>query len=143
MSSEIFDEKTNPGRQELALQLSEEILTGIETETLTTSSAALRCLRLARLILDDKATDWLQYEVKGYSSASDGLELKANHVAQAHGRESIDKDNQKHVFMEIADELEAKVHAAQSAMGILTSNGVSISSEFALAAVQSLTRAVS
>jgi hypothetical protein len=139
----MTNETTPLGRQELALQLSEEILTGIETETLTTSSAALRCLRLARLISDDNAIEWLQYEIKGYPSASGDIEAKAYQIACAHGREFNNKDNQKRVFVEVADELEAKVQAAQSAMSILTSQGVSISSEFAIAAVQSLTRAVS
>lgn len=134
---------TYVGRQELALQLSEEILTGIETETLTTSSAALRCLRLARIILDDNATEWMQYETKGYPSTSNVLEPKAIQIAQVHGRISINKDNQKHVFVEVADELEAKVQAAESAMGILTSNGVSISSQYAATAIQTLTREVS
>ncbi|MFZ2470465.1 MAG: hypothetical protein WAW52_00850 [Methanothrix sp.] len=139
----MTNETTPVGRQELALQLSEEILTGIETETLTTSSAALRCLRLARLIFDDNATEWLQYETKGYPSSFSGLEPKAKQIAQEHGRESINKDNQEHIFVEIADELEAKVQAAQSAMGILTTKGVSIAGDTALLAINSLTRAVS
>ncbi len=137
----IVGESIVAGRQEQALQLSEDILAGIETETLKTSSAALRCLRLARLISDDNAIEWLQYETKGYQSASDSME--ALQIACAHGRELNDKENQKRSFVEVADELEAKVQAAQNAMGILTSKGVSISSEYAASTMQILTRAVS
>jgi len=134
----MASETTTAGRQELAMQLSEDILAGIETETLKTSSSALRCLRLARLISDDNAIEWLQYEIRGYPSASGDIEAKAYQIACAHGR-----NNQKQVFVEVADELEAKVQAAQSAMSVLTSQGVSISSEYAILAVQSLTKAVS
>lgn len=139
----MTDETITVGRLELALQLSEEILTGIETETLSTSSAALRCLRLARLISDDNAIEWLQYETKGYPYTSSGIEPKIYKVACAHGREYINKNNQKQVFIEVADELEAKVQAAQGAMDILTTKGVSISSDYALATMNSLTKAVS
>jgi len=134
---------TTSGRLEQALQLSEEILEGIEIETLKTSAAALRCSRLARLMLDDNAIEWLQYETKGYPYASGGIEPKAYKIACAHGREYTNKENQKQIFVEVADELEAKVQAAQSAMGILTTKGVSVASDYALVTMQSLTKAVS
>ncbi len=134
----MTDETTTPGRLELALQLSEEILTGIETETLKTSAAALRCLRLARLILDDNAIEWLQYETKGYHSASGGIEPNVHKIACAHGREYIDKDNQKQVFVEVSDELEAKAQSAQSAIGTFTTMGVSVAGDQAYGAMNIL-----
>lgn len=127
-------------RSEQALQLSEEILAGIETETLSTSSAALRCLRLARLILDDNAIEWLQYETKGYPLTSDGkyFEKKAVQIALAHGRESVQADGKKSIFIELGDELEAKIQTAQSALGNITTKGVSIGGDYSLSATREL-----
>lgn len=141
----MTDEATTPRRLELALQLSEEILTGIETETLKTSAAALRCLRLARLILDDNATEWLQYETKGYPLKSDGkhLEEKASQLACVHGRVSIQANGTLSAFTEVVDELEAKVQTAQSALSNTTTKGVSIAGDNALSAMEELCSTVS
>lgn len=140
----MTDETITLGRSELALQLSEEILTGIETETLSTSSSALRCLRLARLILDDNAIEWLQYETKGYPLASDGkhLEKRASQIARAHGRESIQEDGTWNAFIEVVDELEATAQAAQIAMDNFTTKGVSIAGDNAFQAIKELSNRV-
>lgn len=136
----MVSETTTPGRQELAMQLSEEILAGIETETLKTSSAALRCLRLARLISDDNAIEWLQYETKGYPHASDGrhIETKASQMATIHGRILIQVNNERVGFFELPDELEAGAQTAQSAISNFTTKGVSISGDDVPSAMKEL-----
>jgi len=125
---------------ELALQLSEEILAGIETESLSTSAAALRCLRLARLISDGPAIQWFQYETTGYSETPDGhIENQAFMVACGHGREIVPSvEGKRQIFIELADEVEATIQTSQKAMGTLTTHGVSVAGEYAFAAIREL-----
>lgn len=127
---------------QLALTLSEEILSGIETESLKLSTVALRCLRLARLLSDEAATQWLQYENSGYLRTPDGyIESNAFAIACNHGRE-IERskdDKSQQMFTELADELETAIETSQAFIGTLTTNGVSISSEYATIALRELT----
>lgn len=44
----------------------EKVLNGIEDDTITTTSALLQCLKIARLLNDVDAIIWLQYEYGGY-----------------------------------------------------------------------------
>ncbi len=125
---------------ETALQVSEEILAGIETDTLSTSAAALRCLRVARLLSDDLAVEWLQYETGGYSRTADGyIKPRAFEVACMHGRELPQtKNGKRQIFVELPEELEAKIQATQRAMGALTTQGVSVAGEWAVVALSDL-----
>lgn len=57
---------------EKALNTCETVLDGIEDNTITTSSALLQCLKIARLLNDQEAIIWLQYEYGGYPRTKDG-----------------------------------------------------------------------
>ncbi len=109
---------------ELALQLSEEILSGIETGSLNTSTVALRSLRLARLISDATAIQWFQYETTGYPTESDGhMENQAFIIACNHGRNLIsNEDGTQRIFPELADELELTIQSTQKTIGNLTTS---------------------
>lgn len=121
-----------------ALQLSEEILCGIETETISISSAALRCLRLARLISDLEEIEWLQYETTGYPQDKDGkIPGEAWKIGSQHGREEC-VENGKRIFTEVADELEANIDSYKSNMNTITTNGVSLSGDYVGAALRNL-----
>jgi hypothetical protein len=125
---------------QLALALSEEILSGMETESIKLSSAALRCLRLARLIADEQAIVWLQYENSGYSKTPDGfIENTAFLVACSHGREVEQaKNGTRQIFVELADELVTLVETNQASIGTLTTNGVSLSGDMVALAMREL-----
>lgn len=43
----------------------EKVIDGIEDETITTESALLQCLKIARLLNDEESIIWLQYEYGG------------------------------------------------------------------------------
>jgi len=130
---------------QLALALSEEILSGIETESLKLSTVALRCLRLARLLSDEPAIQWLQYENSGYLRTPDGfIENNAFTIACNHGRElDQTKDGKRQIFVELADELETLIETNQSTIGTLTTNGVSLSGEYVVMAMRELRTDVS
>lgn len=53
----------------------EKVLNGIEDDTITTTSALLQCLKIARLLNDVDAIIWLQYEYGGYPKDKDGVHI--------------------------------------------------------------------
>ncbi|MHA1974133.1 MAG: AbiTii domain-containing protein [Candidatus Hodarchaeales archaeon] len=124
-----------------SLSLSEEILSGLETETLSMSSAALRCLRLARLMNDDENIQWLQYECSGYPVTPDGhIDNLAFNIGCKHGRET-EKNDQNHRMgnFHLANDIEASINSLMESQRNLTTQGVSVSGEFGLAAMNNLT----
>lgn len=131
-------------RFQKALLLSEELLEDIEMERISVASIALRCMRLARLINDTDAMKWLGFEISGYSFQTQNmLEKDAFEVAWSHGRKVVtEKPEEKHVFVDLADELEASIAANQIALQSLKSEGVSVSGEWAAVAMSNFTSAV-
>lgn len=130
-----------------ALTLSDEVLKGIELETLSTQSACLRCLRLARLMDDNDSMQWLQYESTGYPKApgQKKVETKAFFIAHVRGRRRVGSepdDNQPYIFSETASELEAIVQATTAVSGSMTTQGVSVEGQYAAISMNSLTRSV-
>lgn len=125
---------------ESALQLSDEILTGIETESLKLSAIALRCLRLARLLFDDPAIEWFQRETSGYPRTSENMiDDYSFRVACEHGRElPRNKDGRPQIFAQLADELEVQIEANQKAIGTLTTQGVSVAGQYSVIAMREL-----
>jgi len=130
-------------KQEKALVLSDEILEGIETEEINISSVVLKCLRLARLIGDLEAMEWLQYETSGYPSGNKGLILHdAFIVAEKRSRCFLDKGNKKVIFTELAAELESEIESLKLSIGNTTTMGASVGGENAAAAMSNLTNSV-
>ncbi len=128
---------------EQALETCDKILTGVELGTLTTSSMLLLCLRVARLTNDVEAIEWLQYENSGYPRNQDGYILSnAWDVAWKHGHGSYNKDKEKVVFSDLASTLEGRIVSERSAINNFSTSGASVSGEYALAAMNTLTRTV-
>jgi hypothetical protein len=127
-----------------ALELSEKILEDIEMEKISISSIALRCLRLARLTNDSDAMKWFEYEVSGYPhSASNTLEGDAFEIAYSRGRKvANDNPTNKRVFSTLADELESEIEADKLAIKSIKSEGVSVSGEWAAAAMGNFTNVI-
>jgi hypothetical protein len=59
-----------PRRTDDALSLSEEILTDIELSRIPLEEIVLRCSRLARLLNDQEAAEWLRQELGGFDRDS-------------------------------------------------------------------------
>ena len=127
---------------EKALEACEKVLDGIEDGTISVSSALLQCLKIARLLNDEEAILWLQYEYGGYPKDKEGYILKgAWNVGYNKGR-GYQKDGEKFIFTELAPELEEKVQAQLKAMNNFSTQGASVSGEQALIAMDRLTRNV-
>ncbi|MBD5094474.1 MAG: hypothetical protein HDT26_09365 [Subdoligranulum sp.] len=127
---------------EKALNSCERVLDGIEEGTISTSSALLLCLRIARLLNDQNAIIWLQYEYGGYPKTEDGyIEHKAWEIAYNNGRGYI-SGRDRSIFTELASELEEKTAVQNRAVNNFTTQGVSASGEYAVSAMGNLTRSV-
>lgn len=128
---------------EKAIETCENVLEGIESEKISASSALLQCLRIARLSDDVEAIMWLQYESGGYPRLPDGsIEKEAWKIGWAHGRGYI-HETEKHIFLSLASELEEKIGAQKNAVNNFTTQGASVSGEYAVLAMNNLTNSVS
>lgn len=130
-------------KTENALVACEKVLNGIEDNTITVTSALLLCLKIARLLNDTDAIMWLQYEYGGYPRNKNGyIQKEAWQIAWGKGRGYIE-DGKELVFSEIASELEEKIAAQRSAVNNFTTQGASVSREWAAVAMNKLTTTVS
>lgn len=92
----------------------ENVLDGIENNTISTSSALLQCLKIARLLGDQDAIIWLQYEYGGYPRAEDDhIEHSAWQVAYNNGR-GYSQEGKQYIFTELASELEEKIQTQRN-----------------------------
>ncbi|MBQ3135772.1 MAG: hypothetical protein IJB75_08225 [Oscillospiraceae bacterium] len=129
-------------KREQALATCENVLSGIECDTITVSSALLQCLRIARLIGDIDAVEWLQYEYGGYPLTKSGhIENHAWSVGKRHGRGYID-NKEEYIFTELASELESKIQGEKSAICSFTTQGTSVSGDYAVIATNNLTSTI-
>lgn len=128
-----------------AYELSEEILENIELENEKLSSILLKCLRLARLLGDTANMEWLEYEIKGYPSDDNGkVERKAYEVAKLHGRSFFNKeDKQEYMFNNLVGQIEASIEASFKRLNNITTQGTSVSGDYANIAMINLTRSAS
>lgn len=130
-------------KTEKALIACEKVIGGIEDGTITTTSALLQCSKIARLLNDANAIIWLQYEYGGYPRLDSGsIPTEAWNIGYKNGRGYVD-NGQKYIFTELASELEEKIAAQQKAVGNYTTNGASVSGDYALLAMDRLTKDVS
>lgn len=130
-------------KTEKALEACEKVLNGIEDNAITVTSALLLCLKIARLLNDTDAIIWLQYEYGGYPRNQDGhIQQDAWRIAWKKGRGYVE-DGKELVFSEIASELEEKIVAQRSAVNNFTTQGTSVSGEWAAIAMDKLTMTVS
>ena len=128
---------------EKAQESCEQVLNGIEDGTITTTSALLQCLKIARLMNDTDAIMWFQYEYGGYPQTEDGkhIQNQAWAIGYKMGRGYIEK-GKKFIFTELAPELEQKIVAQQSSVKNFTTQGTSVAGDYAAIAVNNLTAAV-
>lgn len=129
-------------KTEQAVATCEHVLDGIENTTITTSSALLQCLRIARLLNDEEAIKWLQFEYSGYPRDEENHILsEAWEVGYKNGRGYI-FDGKKMIFTSLASELEESILSKKHAINNFTTQGASTSGELAYVAMNNLTTSV-
>ncbi|NEU29947.1 hypothetical protein GN156_04040 [bacterium LRH843] len=125
-------------RNKEALELSEEILRNFELSEIPTQHIVLKCLRLARLINDFDAVEWLRQEANGFEINEKGFMTSiAWEAAQRSSRiYFIDDPNSKaakpkkveRAFTDTIAVMEANVMTAKSRMEVAYDRDVSVSS---------------
>lgn len=128
---------------EKALEATEQVLEGIEDQTLSTSASLLKCLKIARLLNDTLSLTWLQYEYSGYPKNKDGyIEKDAWDIAYSRGRGNRNDKGGKVIFNRLASELEADIKSSKNALNNFTTSGASVSGDYASIAMSNLTSSV-
>jgi hypothetical protein len=108
-------------RQQEALALAEGLMTNIELTQTSTAKHVLKGMRLARLMRDDVAQQWLGFEIDGIPSTPEGLKW------MTYARRWTDVAEQKGYWAPAA-ELEAVRIAGETALAAQAGN-VSLSGE--------------
>jgi len=115
-----------------ALSLSEDILKNLELNEIPLAQAVLKVTRLARLINDFEAIEWLRYEQEGYHLHPDGLPPPAWDIAVKRGRLLLTKDADgntvERVFAESVATIEAQITSCKAQLEVARDPDVSISS---------------
>ena len=119
-----------------ALEACDKVINGIEDATITVSSALLQCMKIARLVNDAEGQEWLSYEYGGYPKTDDGFVTKSGwNIGVRHGRSYVSsKDKERYIFLELAAELEGAIESSKVALKNYTTQGFSVSGEYALLA---------
>ncbi len=134
-------------RRTQALDACDKAINGIEDGTISVSSALLLCKKIARLVNDLEGQEWLQYEYGGYPSSDKGIPPDAWRVGTKHGRKytanNKDGKSTECMFTELCGELEASINSNMKALGNFTTQGYSVSGDYALVATSNMTHAVS
>lgn len=126
-----------------ALEACNKVINGIEDETISVSSALLQCMKIARLVNDFAAQEWLSYEYGGYPRTNDGHVVhEAWQCAKAHGRGYVEKGNE-YIFSTLASELEGSISSSAQAVNNFSTSGVSVSGDISIAAMREFTSTVS
>jgi hypothetical protein len=122
-------------KKQEALSLSEELLKEIELKKIDDYSAILKCLRIARLIDDNKAIQWFQYETSGYSAVDNKVSMEAKNIACEHGR-SILKNGKEIIFYEPVGEIISLLDECKTIINNMTNSNLSVAGENAHIAVR-------
>lgn len=130
-----------------ALEACEKVINGIEGGEISVSSALLLCKKIARLVNDDKGQEWLGYEHGGYPRDKDGLiESQAWKIGSKHGRyyqeKGKDGKRREYIFVELCNESEAIIDSDKRAINNYTTQGYSVSGDYAVIATNNMANAV-
>jgi hypothetical protein len=110
--------KVTSSRREEALRLAEEILGDIELSRVSPVDAARKTSRLARLLDDSEALEWLHYETSGFpTKETGGLTAAATAAAKRSNRlAQIDQEGQPSYWTPSLGALQADIDAASAAL---------------------------
>lgn len=128
-------------KRQQALEACGKVINGIEDGTVTVSSALLQCMKIARLVSDTDGQEWLSYEYGGYPKTDEGLVTNLGwDIAVCHGRSFIsNEDKKRHIFLELAAELEESIESTRVALNNYSTRGFSASGNYALVATERMT----
>ena len=134
-------------KREQALEACDKVINGIEDGTISVSSSLLLCKKIARLVNDVEGQKWLEYEYGGYPLGKENeVTTDAWNLGLKHGRSFRDKDKNGNIavymFPELCGELEAEIESRKKAINNFTTQGYSVSGEWALGATNRMTAAV-
>lgn len=134
-------------KKKQALEACDKVINGIEDGVISVVSALLLCKKIARLVNDVEGQEWLGYEYGGYPMNDKGYILhNAWQIAARHGRSYQSEDeagNKKEViFVELCGEIEASIESDKKAINNYTTQGYSVSGDYALLATNSMAKAV-
>lgn len=135
-------------KRKQALKACDKVINGIEDGTISVSSSLLLCKQIARLVNDIEGQQWLEYEYSGYPRGKDGRILHdAWNIGAVHGRSfpftNKDSSQVTCIFTELCSELEAAIESSKKAINNFSTQGYSVSGDYALAATSQLTSSVS
>jgi hypothetical protein len=101
-------------RRQEALRVAEQLLSDIELAAITPRDAVLRAGRLARLLDDPEAIEWLGYEIRGYPTT---LTPEAAQAARRSARDVLGDDGQTRFWTKAAGTLQAEMKSATEQLG--------------------------
>lgn len=113
-------------RRNEALKLSEELLSDIELARIPAQDIARKASRLARLIDDFEAIEWLNYEVSGYPQK--GLDRKSAAAAARSNRETLQDDGKVGYWTSLLSRFQAAVDLAKSQLAASADAPINITS---------------
>lgn len=118
---------------EEALELSDNILRNIELSEIPLPNIALKAVRLARLLNDFEFQSIFQYEVSGYPSGPNGMDMKVFRLAQRANRGYQTKDPKtaelkSFVYVESIEQLSHETEISEVALQSARDSDVSLSS---------------
>lgn len=131
-------------KKDQALEACNKVIDGIENGTIPVSASLLLCKRIARLVNDIDGQEWLNYEYGGYPN-NNGIPPHAWKVGVSHGRLYRTKKEGNTVeclFTQLCGELEASIESEKKAIGNFSTQGFSVSGEYALHATTRMTNSV-
>lgn len=127
-----------------ALDACDKVVNGIEDGTLSISSSLLLCMKIARLVNDQDGLTWLEYEYGGYPRNNEGYIrhdawlIGAKH-ARTYREKNKDGKTMEYIFTELCGELEIAIESDKKAIGNYSTQGYSVSGDYALVATSRMT----
>jgi hypothetical protein len=104
-------------RREEARRVADQLLSDIELAGITPRDAVLRGSRLARLLDDTDAIEWLGYEIRGYPTT---LTPEAAQAARRSARDVVGEDGQVRYWTQAVGALQAQTKSAMEQLGSIS-----------------------
>ena len=132
-------------KRKQALEACDKVINGIEDGTISVSSSLLLCKKIARLMNDLEGLEWLEYEHGGYPG-DNGVPQEAWKIGAKHGRLFYEREKggerKEYLFTSLCSELESCIESNKLALSNYTTQGCSVSGDYAVIATGRLTEAV-
>lgn len=114
-------------RREAAQELADALLDDIDSSRIGAPELVRRIARLARLLDDTEAQEWLSHEMRGYTQAPGKLTASEVTAATRSGRMGTNELGRKVYFTVTVDRLQAGIDAARKQMEVAGDVSFSIS----------------